>query len=148
MYAKNMVHKHRFLWDVLGGAGHDSKAATGTIPIFSAPAGCKINKVVANTIVAVTGSTAEEVGDGVDPDGYIKDGFAASIAVLPLSAEDALIGAYQQKTTAGATDAADVSNSWESKVYAAADTIDYVITGTATAGKIEFLVEFEQLDVA
>ena len=140
-YEKYKVHRHVFLWD-LGGTGNSS-TATGVIPIFTIPDTCKILKVSAQVLTAVTGSTAEEVGDGNDVDGYIVDNFAASTGAYPLSAEDATCGVYQKATTAGATDALDVSNSAEAKYYASSDTIDFKISGTATAGKIRFFIDFE-----
>lgn len=142
-YQKKVPLQHKFLWD-LGGTG-DSSTATGVIPIFSAPAATLIKSVEAYVLTAVTGSTAEELGDGTDVDGFLVDGFAASTGLYPASAEDANCGVFQKATTAGATDAADVSNSSEVKLYASADTIDFKISGTATAGKILFLVNFEIL---
>ena len=142
-YPKGQKLRHTFLWDI-GGTG-DSAVATGVIPIFSAPANCLIHKVMAHVQTLVAGSTAETLGDGADVDGYLLDSFAANAGIYPLSAEDVLIGVYQKATTAGATDPLDVSNSPEMKLYASADTIDYVITGTATAGKIRFDVDFEIL---
>lgn len=145
MYPKRQKLTQTFLWDIGASAGSQSSAATGVIPIFSAPANCVIHKVTANVLTLVAGSTAEEVGDGVDPDGFLIDNFAAATGVYPPSAEHATCGVYQKATTAGATDALDVSNSPELKLYSSADTIDFTITGTATAGKIMFSVEFEVL---
>lgn len=132
-----------FLWD-LGGSG-DSAAATGTLAIASLPANSLVHSVRAHVMTAVTGATSEIVGDGTDTDGYLVDGFAANTGVYPLSAEDVNCGIMQKATTAGATDALDVSNSAEKKFYSSADTIDFIIGGTATAGKIRFSVEFEVL---
>lgn len=140
-YQKYKVHRHVFLWD-MGGTGNSS-VATGVIPIFTIPDTCKILKVSAQVLTAVTGSSAEEVGDGNDVDGYLVDNFAASAGAYPASAEDVTCGVYQKATTAGATDAADVSNSAESKYYASSDTVDFKISGTATAGKIRFFIDFE-----
>jgi hypothetical protein len=145
MLQKRQKLTQTFLWDVLASNGAHSSAVTGVIPIFSAPANCVIHGVKANVLTAVTGSTAEEVGDGVDPDGFLVDNFAAGTGVYPPSAEAATCGVYQKASTAGATDPLDVSNSPELKMYTAADTIDYTITGTATLGKILFSVEFEVL---
>lgn len=132
-----------FLWD-MGGSG-DSATATGVIPILSLPANSLVHSVKAHVLTAAAGSTAEEVGDGTDVDGYLVDNFAAVAGVYPASAEDVTCGIMQKATTAGATDALDVSNSPEKKFYSAADTVDYKISGTATAGKIRFYVEFEVL---
>lgn len=142
-YQKFVPLRHVFLWDVTAGAVADSTATSGTIPIFSAPANCLIRSVRAQVLTAVTGATSEILGDGTDTDGYLVDGFAANTGTYPTSAEDVNIGVFMKATTAGATDAADVSNSAEIKVYGSADTIDFVLGGTATAGKIRFYVDFE-----
>lgn len=142
-YQKRVRLQHKFLWDI-GGTG-DSSTATGVIPIFSAPANTIVYSVKAEVLTLVAGSTAEEVGDGTDVDGFLVDGFAAATGIYPTSAEAAECGVFQKATTAGATDALDVSNSEEIKVYSSADTIDYKISGTATAGKIRFYVDFEVL---
>lgn len=136
-YQKYKKLRHIYTWDV-GGTG-DSAAVTGTIAIFSAPANCVIHKVAAEVLTAVTGATAETVGDGADVDGYLVDAFAATAGYYPTSVNQTACGVYQK--VAGATDAADAAP--EVMVYSAADTIDYVITGTATAGKIRFIVDFE-----
>jgi hypothetical protein len=136
---KFVKHRKRFLWDFAAGAGSDSSAATGTIAICSVPANSFVFSVEAEVVTAVTGSTAEEVGDGTDPNGWLVDGFAASGGFYPSSAATAASAGVLAQA-AGATDAGDVTR--EGKLYASADTIDYVITGTATAGKIWFVVEF------
>lgn len=146
MYQKGVSHVARFLWDFdSSNSQANSSAATGTIPIFSAPANSVIKGVRARVETAVTGSTAEEVGDAGDQDGFLVDAFAAAPGFYPPSAEHASCGAYQKATTAGATDAADVSRSEAKKLYSSATAINFVITGTATAGKIWFEVEFEQM---
>lgn len=137
MFRKGVKQSATFLWDAAGGNGADSKTLTGVIPIFSAPAHCLIHEVKAEVIAAVTGSSAEEVGDGTDVDGYLVDGFAANTGAYPLSPEDANCGVFQKAATA------TTGNTPEKKFYSAADTIDYKISGTATAGKIRFTVEFE-----
>jgi len=139
-YQKKVKLQHKFQWEV-GGVGVDSSTVTGVIPIFSAPAGCLITSAKAYVQTAVTGSTAEELGDGTDVDGYLVDNFAASTGIYPTSVNDATCGVFMKVD--GATDAADAAP--EVKLYASADTIDFKITGTATAGKILFLIDFEVL---
>jgi hypothetical protein len=142
-FQKGVKQTTHFLWD-LGGSGN-SAVATGTIPIFSAPENCLIHGVRAHVLTLVAGSSAEELGDGNDPDGFLVDGFAAGTGIYPTGAEDANCGAYQKTSTAGGTDAADVSRSEAKKLYSSADTIDFKITGTATAGKIRFYIDYEVL---
>lgn len=140
---KGKLQSTKFLWDI-GGSG-DSAVATGVIPIASLPANSLVHRVQAHVQTLVAGSTAEEVGDGNDVDGFLVDNFASATGVYPLSAEDVTCGAYAKASTAGATDALDASRSEAKKFYSAADTVDFKLTGTATAGKIRFEVEFEVL---
>lgn len=136
-----------FVWE-LGQADRslaDASAATGTIQVLAVPANSVVHAVSAHVLTAVTGASAEEVGDTSDPDGWLKDNFAAGLGYKPLSAEAADIGDYAQALTAGAIDATDASRSREAKYYSTAGSVDYKITGTATAGKIKFIVEFEVL---
>lgn len=145
-YAKNVVQTKQYLWDFdATNTEADSHTATGTIQFFSASANCMIKSVTAHVVTAVTGSSAEEVGDGTDVDGFIVDGFAATAGVYPLYVQGVattFAGAFAFDSQAGATDAADVSIEHKNKFYSSADTIDYKITGTATAGKVRFFVEF------
>lgn len=142
-YAKYEKHRKRFLWDFAAGTGADSSASSGTIAICSLPAKSMVYAVEAEVITAVTGATAEEVGDGSDPNGWLLDGFAANAGFYPSSAATAAsAGVYAQ--AAGATDAGDVTR--EGKLYTSADTIDFVLSGTATAGKIMFVVEFAVME--
>lgn len=142
-YQKFKKHIHTFLWDI-GGTG-DSSTATGVIPIFSAPANCLVHAVAAEVLTLVAGSSAEELGDGTDVDGYLVDGFAAATGYFPLHVQESAAtfsGVFQFDSDAGVTDAADVTKSPKKILYGSADTIDYKISGTATAGKIRFFVEF------
>jgi hypothetical protein len=144
-YQKFVKLQHKFIWDFAGAAGSSSSTATGTIPIFSAPAKCLILSAGAEVMTAITGSTAEELGDGTDPDGFLVDGFAATAGFYPLYVTDAsgtFAGAFTFDQNAGATDALDVNTVPKAKLYSSADTIDFKITGTATAGKVAFIVEF------
>ncbi len=151
-YPKGKKLTHVFLWDFdVSNTGADSHTATGVIPILSLPANSIVHNVFANVITAVTGSTAEEVGDGTDVDGYLTDGFAANAGVYPVSirpAASTFAGVFSLVQTAGATDAADVDTVPEQKIYASADTLDYKISGTATAGKIQFVVEWTRLNAS
>lgn len=145
-YPKFSEQVHSFLWDAdQTNLAANSRTLTGVIPIFSVPADCVIKSVQAYVLTLVAGSSAEEVGDGDDVDGYIKDGFAAATGMFPLYAQDAsttFVGAYAQDSTDGGTDALDVSIVGKEKLYTAADTIDFKISGTASAGKIRFTVKF------
>jgi hypothetical protein len=140
-YKKNERQQVKFLWDFAGGAGANSSAATGTIALMTAPASSVIHAVKAQVITAVTGATAETVGDAGDVDGYLVDNFAANAGFYPSATNAATNGVYMQ--AAGTTDAADVCP--ENKAYSTATAINFILSGTATAGKIQFLIDFEVL---
>lgn len=148
-YQKNMVLQKQFLWDAdQTNLAADSRTLTGTIAIFSAPANCAIKSIKAHVITAVTGATSEIVGDGTDTNGFLEDGFAANAGYYPLHVQEVsatFAGAFTYDSDAGVTDAADVSIVPKDKFYSSADTIDFVIGGTASAGKIRFVVEFMAL---
>jgi predicted aspartyl protease len=127
---KEMIHK--FVWE-LNNIFADAYARTGTIPIFNIPANSKVINVEALVDTAITGSTAEILGDGDDDNGYLVDAFAASTGLKQAD------GAYM----IGVHDVAlDVDTRKDDKIYLSADTIDFKITGNATAGKVTFFVTF------
>lgn len=145
-YQKYKRMTHKFLWDASGANGCDSSTLTGTIPVFTTGAKCLVHSVKASVLTLVAGSTAEIVGDGDDDNGFLEDGFAAATGVYPLYSGDpsaTFAGAYSYDKNAGATDALDVDTQPKAKYYAASDTIDFKISGTASAGKIVFLIDFE-----
>ena len=147
-FQKGIIQSQEFLWSLTTGDAADSAVATGSVPIFSIPADTVIRAVTAHVITLVAGSTAEIVGDGADDNGYLLDGFAAATGIFPLYRQGAaatFVGAYLFDSQAGGTDALDVSIEGKAKLYTSADTIDYDIAGTATAGKIRFTVEFQRL---
>jgi len=128
-----------FLWDVTSGASADSTASSGTIAIFSIPAGAVIYGVSANVETVVAGSTSEIVGDGDDDNGYLLDAFMNSTGLTPLSNESSDIGVYSVDTTNSGT-------STLYRFYSSADTIDLVVAGSATAGKVRFFIDFSVLE--
>lgn len=144
-FEKGKLQTKKFLWELGNQLSADSYAATGTIAICSLPANTQVMGVKAHVLTAVTGATSEIVGDGTDTNGYLEDGFAASTGLYPLHVNDSgttFSGLMAYDENAGGTDAADVNRVPKSKHYTSADTIDFVIGGTATAGKIMFYVDF------
>jgi hypothetical protein len=72
-----------------------------------------------------------ELGDGDDANGFLKTGFAGSTGYVGASIANAYVGEYQIDTSLPSE-----------KYYAAADTMDFVITGVAKAGKVTFYIEY------
>ena len=128
---KGVRQSHQFLWEI-GNRNANSQSATGTIPVFNIPANTLIHDVRVLVGAAVTGSTAEVLGDGNDLDGYLADGFASATGSPFVSDSYANKGAYSGSAT--------------TTFYSAADTIDFIPTGTMTAGKIRFFVEFTRME--
>lgn len=120
-FEKDDVHTHTFVWDVAGTG--DSKVTAGTIPVFTFPAKIFVKSVHALVETALTGATAAILGDGTATNGFLVDGFAGTAAFY------------------NATGSSKGSYSGE-KYYSAADTMDLTLTGTATAGKIKFSVDY------
>lgn len=135
---KHIRQTEQFHWEV-GSGSADSSAVTGTTTIFIIPANTVILDVRANIETAVTGSTAETVGDDGDANGYLEDGFAASTGYPKVSALSTVNGAYMYEALESGTSTA-------SKFYSSADTLDWVISGTSTAGKIRFFIDYMRVD--
>jgi len=122
-----------FLEDTVNGV-------TGVIPLLTFEANSLVMSVKAYVKSAVTGSTAETVGDGTDVDGYLVDGFAAATGFFPktyaaASAATEFFGAYAAQ-----------GDSMEAKFYNAGDSVDLVLTGTATAGELDFYIDYMVLE--
>ena len=122
-FLKGQVSSETFLYEV-GNRNADSSAVVGTINILSVPANVYVKDVHAFVETPIAGTSAEVLGDGAATNGFLVDGFAGTAGFY--SASGSLKGSFD-----GA------------KFYSSADTLDLVLTGTATAGKIRFLVEYE-----
>lgn len=114
-------------FDVDGGA-------VGAYELVSVPADFRVEEVIYEVETAVTsgGTPTVELGDGDDADGYYAD-FQASMGATGIKGlNDDDRGAYLW----------DVANSVkDTKVYSAADTIDFTVgTAALTAGKINVYV--------
>lgn len=98
------------------------------------PAGSVVQDVVVKVGTAWVGGTKVEIGDGTDVDGWISATQGAT-ASLTAGATIRAGGAY----AIGGTDATAKALG---KVYAAADTIDVLLTGTYTAGTADVFVRY------
>lgn len=130
----------RVTWKFSGQTQEDIVVgATGAIELFAIPANTLIKSVKAYVKSAVTGATAEVVGDNDSANGYLIDGFAAATGFFPKSYDATTSatefpGAYQ---LAGSSD--------EAKLYTAAKSLLLTLSGTATAGEIDFYIEYMAL---
>ena len=128
-----------FRWEV-GNVNADSDTVTGAIPLISMPAGSMVSNIWANVVTPAAGSSAETVGvSNGDVDGFLIDAFAATASFYPLpyGAADSYAGVFLSP----AVSAASVQIAGP-RAFLVADTVDFIVTGTATAGKIDFYIEF------
>lgn len=100
----------------------------------SLPAGSVVLDVVVKVGTAWVGGTKVEIGDGSDPDGWIS---ATQGATANLTA-----GATLRAGGAYAVGGTDTTAKALGKVYASADTLDVVITGSYTAGTADVFVRY------
>lgn len=116
--------------------------ATGAIELLALPAASVVHSVKAYVKTPVTGATSEVVGDADSANGWLLDGFAASAGFFPkhYQAATEFIGAYSF------VENADDSQGQASKLYAAARTLLLTLGGTATAGEIDFYIDFTVLE--
>jgi hypothetical protein len=140
-YNIGKVQEQQILFSVGDTTADVTSGAAGVHEFFAVPANCAILDVAAYVETALLGSTAAVVGDSNNDDGYLENGFGTVIKYHPEKVKlSTYAGAYQ-----GAVEGASFVK-WEGgKYYAAADTLDFKLTGTATVGKIRFFVKFMQL---
>lgn len=129
-----------------GGAG-DGSSEQAPLPIadgdlFAIPAGMVIEKAYLIVDTAVTGTTAIDVGDDDDPNGFVADG-ALTLGTPGMYGWDVkAAGAYLRIETAGATDATDIYVVPNAKYYSATGKEAKIdVTGASTAGKIRVVFE-------
>lgn len=110
--------------------------------VFALRAGTLVTNAYVILDVAVTGTTAVNVGDDDDNDGYCPTA-SVTLATPGMYCWDAKSGgAYKRVQTAGATDAADIYVVPNAKFYAAAGKeVKLDVTGTSTAGAFRVVVE-------
>lgn len=117
-------------------------AAIADGDIMPIEAGTLITNVSVIIDTAVTGSTAVDVGDDDDADGFCPTA-SLTLGTPGLYCHNAKVrGAYQRVETAGATDAADIYVVPNMKYYSAAGKeIKLDNTTTNTAGAFRVIVE-------
>jgi hypothetical protein len=128
------------LWEV-GSSTADVSTAIGTIKIFEIPANSAVCDVKAYVETGMLGASAATLGDVTDPDGFLTNGFATSTGLYPSNAQAATYGGAYSFVTEGSTKVKIAG----CKAYATAKDLSLVLTGTATVGKIRFLIDFLQL---
>lgn len=140
-YNVGKVQEQQVLFSVGDKDADIQSGAAGVHEFFAIPANVAILDVAAYVETALLGSTAAVVGDGSNDDGYLENGFATVIKYHP---EKVKLSTYAGAYTGAVEGASFVK--WEGgKYYAAADTLDFKLTGTATVGKVRFFVKFMQL---
>jgi hypothetical protein len=112
--------------------------AVGSYPLIDVPANFAVQELYYEVETALTsgGTPTVEIGDGDDPNGYVAD-FQASMdtpGIKALNQDDKGVYLWDNANDAG-----------DQKLYAAADTIDFVVgTAALTAGKIRVVVYGER----
>lgn len=112
-----------------------SGGSTGTYQLISVPANFRVDDIWYQVETAMTsgGTPAVTIGDGDDDDGYFTT-FQATMGVTGIK------GTSQDAKGALVWD--DTNDAQDTKVYAAADTIDFkVATAALTAGKLNVFVK-------
>lgn len=124
------------------GKSYASAKACADGDLMAIPAGTLIKNVYVIVDLAVTGTTAVNVGDDDDNDGYVPNA-AITLGTPALYGHNAKVqGAYLRVETAGATDAADVYVVPNQKYYSATGKeVKLDVTGTWTAGKFRVVIE-------
>jgi hypothetical protein len=129
-----------------GGTGSgeslQSPAALADGDLWSIPAGTVVTKVYVVVDTAITGTTALNVGDDDDNDGFTPTA-SVTLGTPAMYGWDAkTAGAYLRVQTAGATDALDIYVVPNAKYYSAAGKEVKLDTTTAsTAGAARVVIE-------
>jgi hypothetical protein len=127
------------------GDSYLSSKACLTGDLMPIEAGMLIEKVFVIVDVAVTGSTAVNVGDDDSSNGFVPTA-ALTLGTPGMYGYDAkAAGSYLRIQTAGATDAGDIYVVPNAKYYPAAKTLKLAVTGTWTAGKLRVVVMGQKL---
>ncbi len=124
------------------GLSEGNAKAIADTDLMSIPAGMVIENVYVVIDTAITGSTAIDIGDDDDANGWVPTE-ALTLGTAGMYGYDAKLGgAYKRIETAGATDAADVYVVPNGKYYGAAGKeLKLDNTTTNTAGKFRVVVK-------
>lgn len=101
-----------------GASADDAKSIASGV-MFNVPEGVVVTDAHVNVSTVVAGTTAIEVGDGTDADGYVTSANVTLGTVGLYVGSGALLNA---------------------KIYTAGDTIDLAATGASSAGAFEVVV--------
>lgn len=130
-----------------GGESYDSaKSCAADGDLWAIPANIVIEKVYVIMDTAVTGSTALDVGDDDDPNGFFDGGVSgmegATFAAGLYGWDAKVAGAYLRVETAGGTDAADIDVVPAAKAYlATGKEVKLDITTACTAGRFRVVIQ-------
>ena len=141
--------KEKFVKEIFlahGGTG-DGSSSSNPLPLvdvdaMAIPAGLLVDKVYAIVDVALAGTSALEIGDDDDADGFVPSA-SITVGTAGMYGWDAKnAGAYLRIQTAGATDAADIYVVPNAKYYSAeGKEVKLNFTGTSSAGSMRVVVE-------
>lgn len=129
------------------GTSYDAaKGCAADQDLWAIPANVLIEKVYVIMDTAVTGSTALDVGDDDDPNGFFDGGVSgmegATFAAGLYGYDAKVAGAYLRVETAGGTDAADIDVVPAGKAYlAAGKEVKLDITTACTAGRLRVVIQ-------
>lgn len=129
----------------LGDASGKSSDNAATIvdgDVMAIEAGMVIEKCYVIVDTAITGTTALNVGDDDDADGFVPNA-SVTLGTPGVYGHNAKVaGAYMRVETAGATDAADIYVVPNVKYYSAAGKeVKLDVTTASTAGAFRVVVE-------
>ncbi len=129
------------------GTSYDAaKSCAADADMWDIPAGTVIEKVYVIADVAITGSTALDLGDDDDPNGFFDGGISgyegASFAAGMYGWNAKVAGADLRVETPGATNATDIYVVPNAKFYrSAGKELKLDITTACTAGKLRIVIE-------
>ena len=129
-----------------GNSYDGAKSCAADQDLWAIPAGTLITRVYVAADTVITGSTALDIGDDDDPNGFFDGGVSgyegATFAVDLYGYNAKVSGAYMRVETAGGTDAADIDVVPNGKYYAAAGKeVKLDITTACTAGRLRVIIE-------
>jgi hypothetical protein len=139
-YNVGKLNTQTILWSV-GDKSADVSTAIGTVKIWSIPADAAVCDVKAYVETPMLGASAAVVGDNSSTNGFLLNGFATVAGLYPSNVQAGTYAGAYQYVTEGSTKV----HLPGCKAYAAAKDLQLTLTGTATVGKIRFLIDFLQL---
>lgn len=148
-YNTDKLNSQTIHWKCAGsGSEFDSVvSASGTHTLFTLPAYSVVEGIYAVVKTAVTGSSAVSVGDASNTSGYLETGFQSATGMFPSyksGATSSYAGDYLNPMALYSAD----NQANGRKFNSSATALQMVLTGTCTAGEIDFVVPFRVFESA